>query len=400
MTLLSKRLKGLEESVTLAITAKAKAMAAEGRSVIGLGAGEPDFDTPENIKGAAIEAIKKGHTKYTPVGGINELKDAIINKFKRDNGASYSRDEVIVSSGGKHSIFNLLMSILDNGDEVIIPSPYWVSYPAMVGLAGGVPVIAGTREGEGFKMTPEQFSSLVTKKTKAVIINSPSNPTGAAYDRGELEGLALVALKNNVLIISDEIYEKLCYGGFQQTSVASISNEVRANTVVLNGVSKAYSMTGWRIGYAGGPAHIIKAMTSIQSQSTSNPSSISQWASVEALNGPQGAVEEMRREFEKRRDEMVSGLKSIEGIKAGLPKGAFYVFANTKAIYGRRHKETGIGINNSVDLAGFLLENSGVAVVPGSPFGDDAYVRLSYATSMDKIREGIKRIRDAVGGLV
>ncbi|MBI5810625.1 MAG: pyridoxal phosphate-dependent aminotransferase [Deltaproteobacteria bacterium] len=393
---LSSRLNGLEESVTLAITAKAKALKAGGRDIIGFGAGEPDFDTPENIKDAAIKAIRDGQTKYTPVGGINELKDAVIGKFKRDNGLVYSRDEVIVSCGGKHSIYNLFQAILDEGDEVIIPSPYWVSYPVMVMMGGGRPVIVRTAESSGFKMTPEDFSKKITNRTKAVVINSPSNPTGAAYTAEELEAIAGTALKNNVFIITDDIYEKLVYGGFKFTSIASVSEEVKRNSIVLNGVSKTYSMTGWRIGFAAGPRDIIKAMTNIQSQSTSNPASISQWAAVEALNGAQDAVARMVKEFEKRRDVMVDGLNAIEGVFAFRPQGAFYVFANVSGVFGKRHEDT--VINNSVDMAKYLLEgdDKGVAVVPGEPFGDGSYVRLSYATSLENVAEGVRRIREAV----
>lgn len=397
MVRLSGRLAGLEESVTLAITAKAKALKAEGKDIIGFGAGEPDFDTPENIKAAAVKAIKDGHTKYTPVGGINELKDAIIKKLKRDNNLDYSRDEVIVSCGGKHSIYNLFQALLDPGDEVIIPSPYWVSYPVMAMLAGGKPVVIKTNEGSGFRMTPKDLEAHITKKTKALVINSPSNPTGAAYTEGELKGIARVLSGRDILVISDEIYEKLVYGGFSFSSIASISDEIRKRTVVLNGVSKAYSMTGWRIGYAAGAKDIVKAMTNIQSQSTSNPSSISQWASVEALNGPQDFIKTMVREFEKRRDAMVDGLNSIDGLSAVRPQGAFYVFANVSGAYGKRHKERGIG--NSVDMANYLLDEALVAVVPGEPFGDDRYIRLSYATSFDHVTEGVRRIAEALGRL-
>lgn len=397
MIRLSDRLNGLEESATLAITAKARALKAQGRDVIGFGAGEPDFDTPENIKEAAIKAIRDGQTKYTAVGGINELKDAIIAKFKRDNRLDYAREDVLVSCGGKHSIFNLFQAILNKGDEVIIPAPFWVSYPVMVSLGGGTPRIIHTTEGQGFKMSVDVFKANINKNTKAVVINSPSNPTGAAYTAKELEGLAEVALANNVLIITDEIYEKLTYDGFCSSSIASVSEDVRRNSVVLNGVSKAYSMTGWRIGYAAGPREIIKAMTNIQSQSTSNPTSISQWAAVEALNGPQGAIAMMVREFEKRRNAMVDGLNSIDGISALRPQGAFYVFANVSGVYGRSHN--GKKINGSVDLANYLLDEAGIAVVPGEPFGDDSFVRLSYATSMDNVVNGVRRIGEAVGAL-
>ncbi|MDP2689796.1 MAG: pyridoxal phosphate-dependent aminotransferase [Deltaproteobacteria bacterium] len=394
---LSGRLSGLEESVTLAITAKARALRAEGRDIISFGAGEPDFDTPDNIKEAAIKAIRDGHTKYTPVGGIVELKDAIIGKFKRDNKLSYSRDEIIVSCGGKHSIFNLFQSILDPGDEVIIPAPFWVSYPVMVRLAGGVPVEFRTTEAEGFRMSAEAFREHITPKTKAVIINSPSNPTGAAYTEKELASIAAVALEKGVLIISDEIYEKIAYDGFKVTSIASVSDEVKKNTVVLNGVSKTYSMTGWRIGYAAGPAPVIKAMTSIQSQSTSNPASISQWAAVEAISGPQDALRAMVEQFGRRRNKMVEGLNAIEGISCFKPQGAFYVFANISGGLGRRHGEK--TIKGSADMAEYLLDNAGVAVVPGQPFGDDSHIRLSYAISMEHVVEGVRRIGEAFARL-
>ncbi|TAN61747.1 pyridoxal phosphate-dependent aminotransferase [bacterium] len=390
---LSSRLNGLEESVTLAITARAKAMKAAGRDIIGFGAGEPDFDTPENIKNAAIKAIKDGQTKYTAVGGINELKDAVIAKFRRDNNLEYKRDEVIVSCGGKHSIYNLFQALLDKGDEVIIPSPYWVSYPVMVALAGGTPVIVKTSEKSGFKMSVKEFSASITKNTKAIVINSPSNPTGAAYTAEELADIAEVALKKNVLIISDEIYEKLTYNGFKSGSIASVSDEVKKNTVVLNGVSKTYSMTGWRIGYTAASKELVQAMSNIQSQSTSNPASISQWAAVEALNGPQDALDTMVKEFEKRRDAMVDGLNGIKGVSCFKPQGAFYVFANISGVYGRTFE--GKALRGSADIAGYLLDNAGVAVVPGEPFGDDAYIRLSYATSLKNVVEGVKRIGDA-----
>jgi len=397
MIKLSRRLSGLEESVTLAITAKARTLKAEGKDIIGFGAGEPDFDTPENIKEAAIKAIRDGHTKYTPVGGINELKDAVISKFERDNFLKYSRDEVIVSCGGKHSIFNLFQAILDPGDEVIIPAPYWVSYPVMVTLGGGTPKVVHTRESDGFRMSPEAFETHITHNTKAVVINSPSNPTGAAYSAAELEKLAEVALKHRLLIISDEIYEKLTYDGFFSSSIASVSDEVKKNTVVLNGVSKTYSMTGWRIGYAAGPKEIIKAMTNIQSQSTSNPASISQWAAVEALNGPQDTLDVMKVEFMKRRDAMVDALNAIPGVSAIRPQGAFYVFANISGALGKRFGDK--TLRGSVEMANYLLDSAGIAVVPGEPFGDDSFIRLSYATSMKNIVDGVKRIGEAVGAL-
>jgi len=397
MTRLAKRLAGLEESVTLLITAKAAELRAQGRDIIGFGAGEPDFDTPENIKEAAIKAIRDGKTKYTPVGGIPELKDAIRAKFSRDNFLDYRRDEVIVSCGGKHSIFNLFQAVLEPGDEIIIPAPYWVSYPVMAALAGATPVIVQTTEAKGFKMSSQAFEKAITKATKAVVINSPSNPTGAAYTEAELRRLGEIALEKGVLIVTDEIYEELAYDGFKNTSIASTAKELKANCVVLNGVSKAYAMTGWRIGYAAGPSEIIKAMTSIQSQSTSNPASISQWAAVEALNGTQAFIPAMVKEFQARRDTMVSALNAIPNVSAFKPQGAFYVFANVSGLYGKT--SAGRAVNGSAELATWLLDVVGIAVVPGSAFGNDDYVRLSYATSMKNIAEGIRRLGTAAAML-
>ncbi|GMR04128.1 MAG: pyridoxal phosphate-dependent aminotransferase [Thermodesulfobacteriota bacterium] len=397
MIRLSRRLDGLEESVTLAITARAKALKAAGRDVVGFGAGEPDFDTPDNIKDAAIRAIREGRTKYTPVAGLPELKDAVIEKFKRDNNLDYSRDEIIVSCGGKHSLYNLFNVLLNEGDEVVIPAPYWVSYPAMVKLAGGTPVIVNAAEGQGFKITPGELSSSITGKTRAVIINSPSNPTGAAYTAEELAGLAETALEKDVLIISDEIYEKITYDGFSSSSIATVSEEVRKKTVIVNGVSKAYSMTGWRIGYTAGPVEIIKAMGRIQSQSTSNPCSISQWAAIEALRGPQDSVEAMVREFSLRRDAMVKALNSIDGVKCPKPQGAFYVFPDCSEYFKKSFKGGVMG--GSVGLAAYLLDEAGVAVVPGIAFGEDRCLRLSYAIALDNITKGVKRIKEALESL-
>lgn len=394
---ISDRVARLAESVTLAITAKAKAMKAEGMDVIGFGAGEPDFATPMNIREAAKRAIDEGCTRYTPVGGIPELKKAIIEKFSLDNGLDYTPEEVIVSCGAKHSLYNIFQSILDEGDEVIIPAPYWVSYPAVVSLAGGVPIIVKTDARRGFKMTPEALRSVITPRTRALIINSPSNPSGTLYSGEELAGLAEVALENNILIISDEIYEKITYGGGTAPSIASVSDEVKGHTIVVNGVSKAYAMTGWRIGYAAGPKAVIKAMTKLQSQSTSNPTSISQWASVEALTGPQGAVDKMVTQFSKRRDVMVAGLNAIPGLSCVKPDGAFYVFADFSSLYGRQG--TAGAVNSSLEMAGYLLEGVGVALVPGAAFGEDGFLRLSFASSMENINEGLKRLRLALGEL-
>lgn len=391
------RIAELEESPTLAITAKAKELRARGYDIIGFGAGEPDFDTPQNIKDAAVRAIEAGLTKYTPVGGIPELKDAIRGKFKNDNGLDYAPDEVIVSCGGKHALFNLFQVILNPGDEVIIPAPYWVSFPAMVKLAGGVPRIAPAGEATEFKLTPEGLSEHITPRTKALIINSPSNPTGAAYSTEELEAIAGVALKAGLSVVSDEIYERLVYDGEGATSIASLSKEMKQNTVVFNGVSKTYAMTGWRIGYAAGPKEIIKAMTRLQSQSTSNPASISQWAALEALTGPQDSVEAMRREFSKRRKILVDGLNSIKGVNCLMPHGAFYAFPNISAYLGRTFKEH--TVKDSIDLAAYLLEEAEVAVVPGSAFGNGDHMRLSYACGEEDITTGLERMGKALAKL-
>lgn len=395
--LLSQRAKAIKPSPTLAIDAKAKALKAQGVDVIGFGVGEPDFDTPQNIKDAAIKAIEMGFTKYCPVGGTDDLKDAIIEKLKKDNGLSYERGEIIVSCGAKHSLYNIAMTVLEKGDEVIIPAPYWVSYPDIVALADAKPVIVNTSEKNGFKMTAEEFRKAITPETKAVIINSPSNPTGSSYSRKELEGIAEVAVEKKILIISDDIYEKLVYDGFEFISIASISKEVKDLTVVVNGVSKAYAMTGWRIGYAAAAKEIITAMTNIQSQSTSNPNSIAMKASTEALVGPQGAVNAMVGEFDKRRVYMVERLNRIKGITCLRPSGAFYAFPNVTGLLGKNFN--GKLIETSSDMATLLLDEVKVALVPGSAFGAEGFLRLSYATSMEKIKEGMDRVEKAVGML-
>jgi len=395
--MLSERANKIKPSPTLAIDAKAKAMKAAGADVVNFGVGEPDFDTPENIKEAAVKAIRDGFTKYTPVGGIDTLKDAIIEKFKKDNGIEYSREEIIVSCGAKHSLYNIAQALYGEGDEIIIPSPYWVSYPDQALLNDAVPVFARTYEKDKFMLRPDILESCITKKTKAIILNSPSNPTGLTYDQKTLEGIANIALKHNLYIISDEIYEKLTYDGFKHISIASLSNEVRARTLIVNGLSKAYAMTGWRIGYAAGPNEIIKAMTNIQSQSTSNPASIAQKAAVEALTGPQDFINTMLAEFDKRRKFIVSELNSIPGMNCLTPTGAFYAFPNTSKLYGRQ--TDGSKVSSSSGLALYFLEKANVALVPGNAFGDDKHIRLSYATSMENLEKGVKRIKEAVGGL-
>ncbi len=393
---LSKRVRAIKPSPTLAIDAKAKALRQQGIDIISFGTGEPDFDTPDNIKEAAVSAIKSGYTKYCPVSGSPEIKKAVIDKFKRDNGLDYEPAEIIVSCGAKHSLYNIFQTIIDDGDEVIIAAPYWVSYTDMVILAGGKPVIVNTDDKNGFKMTPGALEKAITSKTKAVILNSPSNPTGSMYGFDELKAIAAVCLKHNILIISDEIYEKLVFCGAKFLSIASVSPEAKALTIVVNGVSKAFSMTGWRIGYAAGNKDIISAMAKIQSQSTSNPASISLKAAVEALNGKQDAVEMMRAEFEKRRNYIIERLNNMEGISCLKPDGAFYVFPNVSKLMGKTF--AGKRINNDMEFADYLLEKAKIAVVPGLCFGAEGYMRLSYATSVEMIEEGMNRLQEAIKG--
>ncbi len=394
---LSSRIQAIKPSPTLAITVKAKALQAEGRDIIGFGAGEPDFDTPVHIKKAAIKAIEDGFTKYTPVDGIVELKDAIINKLRVDNQLDYNRSEVVVSCGAKHTLYNLCQVLFEEGDEVIIPSPYWVSYLDMVVLSGAKPVILKTTESQGFKLEPKQLEEAITRNTRAVIINSPSNPAGVVYTASELEALAEVILRKGILVLSDDVYEKIIYDGKPFMNIASLSKDLKKMTVVVNGVSKAYSMTGWRIGYAAGPEEIIAAVTKLQSQNTSNPTSIAQKAAVEALNGPQNSVTEMVEEFRKRRNTIVEKLNAIPSITCMLPQGAFYVFPDVSALFGRSYR--GIVISNSSDFTAYLLDEANVAVVPGVDFGHDNHIRLSYATSLKNIEEGLERIKNAVMNL-
>jgi aspartate aminotransferase len=394
---LAARVAKIKPSETLAITAKANALRAEGRDVIGFGAGEPDFDTPENIKAAAIRAIEAGFTKYTPVGGTDELKDAIIAKLKRDNALEYKRSQIVVSCGAKHTLYNLAQALFEPGDEVIIAAPYWVSYPDIVVLAGGAPVIVDTLEKDGFKMKPEQLQAAITERTKAVVINSPSNPTGAAYSPDELKALAAVLLDKEIFVICDDIYEKIIYANFPFENIATAEPRIKDRAIVVNGVSKAYAMTGWRIGYAAGPEQLIAAIIKIQSQNTSNPASISQKAAVEALNGGQGVVEKMVSEFRQRRDVIVTLLNEIDGVKCLSPEGAFYVFPNVSGIYGRSFQ--GKKITDSTELINYLLDEANVATVPGAAFGNDNHIRLSYATSLKNIEEGLKRIKIAISKL-
>jgi aspartate aminotransferase len=392
--MLSDRAKRIKPSPTLSMDAKAKAMKAAGVDIVNFGVGEPDFDTPDNVKEAAIKAIKEGFTKYTPVGGIDTLKDAIIEKFKKDNNLTYTREEIIVSCGAKHSLYNIAQALYNPGDEVLIPSPYWVSYPDQVLLNDATPVFIKTHESDSFMVKPETVKANITKRTKAIILNLPSNPTGLTYDRKTLEEIAEVALRHGIFVVSDEIYEKLTYDGISHVSIASLDNEIKSRTIVVNGLSKSFAMTGWRIGFAAGPKELIKAMTNIQSQSTSNPTSISQKAAVEALTGPQDFIEMMLLEFDKRRRFLIKELNAIPGISCLTPTGAFYAFPNTSKFYGRSIGARSIG--SSSDLVLYLLEEAKVGLVHGEAFGDDNYIRLSYATSINEIRKGVERIREAV----
>jgi aspartate aminotransferase len=394
---LAERVHRIQPSPTLVIDAKAKALKAEGIDVIGFGAGEPDFDTPENIREAGKSAIDSGFTRYTPVGGTDELKDAIIAKLLRDNGLTYARDQISVACGAKHSLYNLSQALIQEGDEVIIPSPYWVSYPEQVVLAGGAPVFIRTDERTAFKITPELLEKAITPRTKALILNSPCNPTGSSYSADELRELGRVCLRHDFLIISDDIYESLLYDGLVFSNIASAVPELTSRTIVVNGVSKTYAMTGWRIGYAAGPKEIIAAITKLQSQSTSNPSSVAQKAAVEALNGPRDAIVMMIAEFEKRRTYIIDRLNAIPGISCFRSTGAFYAFPNISGILGKSFN--GKPITGSTELAAYFLEQARVAVVPGIAFGAENYVRLSYATGMDNIRKGIDRIQEAIAKL-
>ncbi len=399
----SERILRVKPSATLAITALANSLKAKGIDVIGFGTGEPDFDTPTFIKMAAIQAIESGKTKYTPAGGIPELKKAICEKFRRDNALDYEPSQVTVNCGGKHSFYNLIQVLIDAGDEVIIPAPYWVSYPPIVLLAGGTPVIVPTAEENGFKLTPAQLEKAITPRTRAVILNSPSNPTGSTYSRAELESLAGILEKRDILIISDDIYESILYDGRTFINIANLSESLKKKTIVLNGVSKAYSMTGWRIGYMAADKEIIAKAEILQSQSTSNPTSISQWASVEALLGDQGVIGDMVEAFDRRRAVIVRMLNEAPGVHCMSPEGAFYAFPNISGVAKLpgwaklREKYTDPNLSSAVTA--FLLEVAQVAVVPGVEFGDDNFIRLSFATSDENIVRGCERIKEALGKL-
>ncbi len=392
-SLQSASLARVKPSATLAVTAQARELKRQGRDVIGLGAGEPDFDTPDNVKAAAIEAINRGETKYTDADGMPELKAAIVAKFARENGLSYETNQIHVASGGKPVIYNALVATLNPGDEVIVPAPYWVSYPDMVLLAGGEPVTVIGQEADGFKLRPEVLDAAITPRTKWIILNSPSNPTGAAYTRAELEALAEVLRKHpQVWILTDDMYEHLVYGGFDYVTIAQVAPDLYDRTLTVNGVSKAYAMTGWRIGYAAGPVKLINAMKNVQSQSTSNPASISQVAAEAALNGPQDVLVPMVKAFKERHDYVVETLNSIEGISCSPADGAFYAFANVEGAIKK------LGLKSDLEFSEVLLNTVGVAVVPGSAFGLDGHMRISYATSPKVLEDALARIRKAIEG--
>ena len=386
----SKKAMNITPSITLAITAKAKELKGAGVDVVSFGAGEPDFNTPKNIMDAAIKSMEEGKTKYTPTSGIIELREAICKKLKEDNNLSYNSNQIIVSTGAKQCLADAFMAILNPGDEVIVPIPYWVSYPELIKLADGVPVFVEGKEENDYKYTLESLNKVVNDNTKAIIINSPNNPTGTVYSIDELKEIAEFAKKHDLIIISDEIYEKLIYDGKKHVSVASLSEDAYNRTMVINGFSKSYAMTGWRLGYAAGNAEVIKLMTSVQSHVTSNTNSIAQYAGVEALNGPKDEIEKMVKKFEERRNLMIDRIKSITGLSIIRPEGAFYVMINLENYLGKSINEN--VINNSVDFSRELLEHEKVAVIPGSAFGLDKYIRLSYATSEELILKGLDRI--------
>ncbi|MGL5715687.1 MAG: pyridoxal phosphate-dependent aminotransferase [Paraclostridium sp.] len=390
---ISNKLKSIQPSVTLAITAKAKSLKAQGVDIIGFGAGEPDFKTPKHIRDAAIKAIENESIGYTAASGMESLKDAICDKFKRDNNLDYDQNQIVVSNGAKHSLYNVLAAICNPGDEVIVPNPYWVSYPELVRLVDAEPVFVECPESAEFKYTVEALKSAITDKTKAIILNTPNNPTGTAYNEEDLRKIADLAVKHNIYVISDEIYEKLLYEG-THTSIASFNDEIKDLTIVVNGVAKAHAMTGWRIGYTASNKEIAKVMSNFQSHATSNPNTVAQYATIEALNGTEDTLNEMIKAFKERRDFMVDKINSIDNLSCLKPQGAFYVMVNISKLLGKTID--GKVIETSIDLADYLLDNAKVAVVPGIGFGNDNYVRLSYATSLDNIKEGLERIEKAI----
>ncbi len=393
LLLLSKKNSKISSSITLSITAKAKKMKNEGEDVISFGAGEPDFNTPKNIRDAAIKVIEGGQIGYTASSGLPELKRVICDKFYRDNRLDYEIENIVVSNGAKHALFNTFQAICNEGDEIILPIPYWVSYPELVKMAGAKPVLVETREEDGFKYTKERLLNAINKNTKAILLNSPNNPTGTVYGKEELQEIAEIAVENGIYIISDEIYEKLIYSG-RHISIASLGDKIKDLTIVINGVSKCYAMTGWRIGYAACNKEIAKIMTNIQSHATSNPNTVAQYASIEALSGNQDAIDKMVDAFIHRRDYMVKKVNSINNLSCRRPEGAFYVMVNISKIIGK--KLNGTEIKGSMDFAQYLLDTVKVAVIPGIGFGNDNYIRLSYATGLENIKEGLKRIEEAI----
>jgi aspartate aminotransferase len=394
--MLADRMKTLAPSPTLAMQARAKAMRTQGIDVISFGAGEPDFDTPRRIKDAAARALEKGQTKYTEVGGIPELRAAVAHKLKRDHGLDYAPDEIVVSCGAKHTLYNIAMALVNPGDEVLIPSPYWVSYPEQIRLLGGVPVAVATHESTGFDLDASALRSAVTPRTKMIILDSPGNPTGAVFSQSALAEVARLAVESGLWVVSDECYEALTYEG-RHTSIAGLGPEIKARTILVNTCSKAYAMTGWRVGYGAGPKPVIKAMTDAQSQVTSNPCSVAQWAAVEALAGPQDEVAKMVGEFDRRRRVIVEGLNAIPGVRCTMPKGAFYAFPNVSGLFEKRWR--GGTLRGSTGVTEFLLEEARIATVAGVDFGSDDHIRLSYATGLDTINEGVRRMETAVRGL-
>jgi len=395
---LAQRIQNIQISPTLALSEKAAALKAKGLDIISFGAGEPDFDTPKNIQDAAIHAIQNGETRYTPVAGTLALKKAIQHRLKSDKNLDYTLDEISTACGGKHSLYNIFQVLIDSGDEVVIPAPYWVSYPDQVILAHGTPVIVHTKEENNFCLTAEEFQGAITTKTKILVITSPNNPTGSAYTKQQIAALTKICLEKNIFIVSDEIYEKIVYDNFTTTSPAQISPDAKNITCIVNGVSKAYAMTGWRMGFAAGPEWLIAAINKLQGQSTSNISSITQAACVEAFNGPQDEIQTMVQAFSKRRNFLVHALNQMEGVQCQKPQGAFYVFPNIKKLFGRK-TPTGKILQGCVDVCDYLLEEAQVAIVPGLGFGMEGYMRLSYATRESLIQQGVQRIEKALSNL-
>ncbi len=389
---LSKKAQGVKPSSTLAITAMAKEMRAKGMDVVGFGAGEPDFNTPDNINQAAIEAIHQGFTKYTPASGIMELKEAVCAKFKRFNNLDYEPSQIVISNGGKHSLTNIFQVLLNRGDEVIIPAPYWLSYPEIVKLADGIPVYVRGDKAQGYKISAEQLEAVITNKTKALVLNTPSNPTGMVYSREELEAIAEVVVKHDIYVVADEMYENLIYGEKEHISIASLGEEIYKRTITCSGLAKSYAMTGWRIGYTGSSEEIAKLMGSVQSHQTSNPNSIAQKAAVEALNGSQETTEQMKEEFDKRRKYMYERISKMPLISCLEPEGAFYVFVDCSQVIGKNFKEK--NIESAADFADVLIKEFQVAVVPCVDFGFDDHIRLSYAISLEQIEKGLNRMEE------